>query len=91
MITKDIKIFLQNVQKNNLIVNTILETQFPFDVIFIQESSWTTIHSISRSIEDKELVGVSNHSKWLIFAKNLSNNNDSPRVVTYINIRLSSF
>ena len=28
IIIKDIKIFLQNMQKNNLIVNTILETQF---------------------------------------------------------------
>jgi len=28
MILKDIKIFLQNMQKNNLIVNKILETWF---------------------------------------------------------------
>jgi len=31
MIFKNIKIFSQNVQKNNLIVNIILETQFSFD------------------------------------------------------------
>ena len=37
MIIKDIKIFLQNVWKNNLIVNTILETQFEFNIVFIQE------------------------------------------------------
>ena len=37
MIIKDIKIFSQNVWKNNMIVNTILKTQFFFDVIFIQE------------------------------------------------------
>jgi len=42
----------------------ILETQFSFDVIFIQESSWTTICSIpsSKNKEGKELVGVPNHS-----------------------------
>lgn len=39
MITKYIKIVSQNVWKNNLIVNTILKTQFSFNVIFIQESS----------------------------------------------------
>jgi len=63
MIIKNIKIFLQNVQKNNLIVNTILKTQFEFNVIFIQEPSWLTIHSIPsfKSQEGKELVGVPNH------------------------------
>jgi len=35
MIINEIKIFSQNMQKNNLVVNTILETQFLFDVIFI--------------------------------------------------------
>ena len=35
MIIKEIKIFLQNIQKNNLIVKTILETQYLFDIIFI--------------------------------------------------------
>ena len=37
MVVKNIKVFSQNVWKNNLIVNTILETQFNFDVVFIQE------------------------------------------------------
>jgi len=35
MIIKEIKIFSQNMWKNNSIVNTILETQFSFNVIFI--------------------------------------------------------
>ena len=37
MIIQDLKIFLQNIQKNSFIVNTILETQIQFDIIFIQE------------------------------------------------------
>jgi len=37
MIIKDIKIFSQNMQKNNSVVNTILETQFCFNAIFLQE------------------------------------------------------
>jgi len=35
MIIKDLEIFSQNIQKNNSIVNTILETQSDFDIIFI--------------------------------------------------------
>ena len=39
MIIKNIKIFSQNMQKNNPIVNTILETCFESDILFIQELS----------------------------------------------------
>jgi len=35
MIIKDIEIFSQNIWKNYLIVNTILETKFEFDIIFV--------------------------------------------------------
>ena len=93
MIIKDIKIFSQNFRKNNLIVNTILKTKFSFNIIFVQEPSWTTIYSIpsSRCSEEEELVGVPNHLNWLTFSRNSTSNNNFPRVVTYINIRLSSF
>ena len=37
MIMKDIKIFSQNICKNNFVINTILKTQDAFDIIFIQE------------------------------------------------------
>ena len=46
---KNIKIFSQNVHKNNFVVNIILETQSSFDIIFIQELSWSTIWSIPSS------------------------------------------
>jgi len=39
MIFKDLKIFSQNIWKNNLIVNTILKLKVDFDIIFIQEPS----------------------------------------------------
>jgi len=63
MIIKDIKIFSQNVWKNNLIINTILETQFEFNIVFIQEPFWSTICFIpsSKSRDSEELVGVPNH------------------------------
>jgi len=36
------------------------------------------------------LVGVPNYPNWIIFSRNLFQVNDSSRVITYINIRLSS-
>jgi len=79
--------------KNNLIVNMILETHSKFDVVFIQEPSWSSICAIlsSKSRDGKELVGVPNHPNWLVFMNSSSNIHDYPRVITYVNIRLSSF
>jgi len=93
MIIKDIKIFPQNVCKNSLIVSTILETKSSFNIIFVQEPSWTTICSIpsSRCSKEEELVGVPNHPNWPTFSKNSTSNDNFSRVVTYVNIRLSTF
>jgi len=88
MICDILKIFSQNVQKNSLIVNTILENQTSFDIVFIQESPWSTICTVpsSTSCKGEELVGVPHHPNWLTFARSLVNQLDSPRVLTYINI-----
>jgi len=93
MIFKDIKFFKKNVQKSKLIVNIVLEMYFSFNIVFIQEPSWTTIQAIpsSKNRKGDELVGVPNHSNWLVFANNSSSTNDYPRVITYVNIRLSFF
>ena len=39
MILENIKIYLQNVHKNNFVINTILKIYLSFDIIFIQEPS----------------------------------------------------
>ena len=39
MILKDLKIFSQNVHKNYLLTNLILENNKNFDIVFIQEPS----------------------------------------------------
>ena len=92
MILKDLKIFLQNIQKNNFFINIILEVNQNFDIILIQEPSWTTLRTIPNSTnsEDIPLLGISNYSNWLTFAREPYLTNDSPRVIIYINIRLSS-
>jgi len=88
MILENIKIYLQNIWKNNFIINTILETHSSFNIIFIQEPFWSIICSIlsSTSCKEKELVGVLNYSNWTTFSRNPIQAGDSLKVLTYINI-----
>ena len=44
----------------------------------------------SRNYKGNELVGVPNYSNWLTFLRNLTIDSDTPRVITYINVRLLS-
>jgi len=91
MIVSKLNIFSQNVCKNSLIVNSILETCNDFDIILIQEPPWSIIWSIpsSASSEGEVLVGVPYHPNWLSFARSSPIQSDYPRVMAYINIRLS--
>jgi len=91
MICDILKLFSQNVHKNSLIVNTILETQTSFDIIFIQEPLWSIIWSIpnSTSCEGEELVRVPHHPNWLTFTRSLTNQSNSLRILIYINICIS--
>ena len=88
MILNFIKIYLHNVCKNNFTINTILETKFTFDVIFIREPSWSVLRSILSFTNCKgdELVRVSNYPNWIKFSRPCMQPSDSPRV---INICLS--
>ena len=92
MILENLKIFLQNVQKNNFIIKTILEAHSDFNIIFIQEPSWSFIHSIPcyDNHEGNLLMGIVNHPNWLTFTREPVLSNDSPWVAIFINIRLSS-
>jgi len=91
MILKSLKILLQNVRKNSLIVQTLLETQKDFDIILIQEPPWSEIRKVPSSSNSKgdPFVSTSYHPNWIMFGRNPTNNNDLPRVVSYVNIRLS--
>ena len=93
MIIKNLKIYLQNIQKNFLIINTILKTLTHFNIILIQEPPWSEIHKIPSSLNSKgdPLIGSVYHPNWILFARMPSVNKDSPRVISYINICLSSF
>ena len=92
MIVKNLKIFSQNVHKNSLIVNTLLETLNQFNIILIQEPPWSEIQKIpSTSDCDREpLMGTIHHPNWILFARTPLDRVDVPRVIAYINICLSS-
>ena len=63
-----------------------------YNIIFIQKPSWFFIYSIlsSKNSKEEELVGVFNHPNWATFFRNSMISDDSPRIITYINIRLTS-
>ena len=91
MIVQNLKIFSQNVCKNSLIINTILETKNHFNIILIQEPPWSEIRKIpsTTNCNGEPLMGTCHHPNWIAFARFPSNNNDFPRVISYINIRLT--
>ena len=63
MIIKNLKIYSQNIQKNSLIINTILKTLTHFDIILIQEPPWSEIYKIPSSLnsEGDSLIGSIHH------------------------------
>ena len=92
MILENLKIFSQNVQKNNFIIKTNLEAHSDFNIIFIQKPSWSFIRSIPYYDNNKgnPLMGIVNHPNWLMFAREPASHNELPRVAIFINIRLLS-
>ena len=92
MIVQNLKIFSQNICKNSLIINTILETQHHFDIILIQELPWSEICKIpsATNCDGEPFMGSCHHPNWIMFARTPSNSINFPRVITYINICLSS-
>ena len=90
MILKSLKIFSQNVHKNRLLIDTILENNKNINIFFIQEPPWSIIHNISSSTskEEEKIIGAPNYSLWTTFPRALNTENEHLRVLTYINIKL---
>ena len=90
MILKFLKIFSQNVCKNRLLTDTLLENYKNFNILFIQEPSWSIIQNIlsSMSEEEEEIIGAPNHPLWTMFPRISNIKNEHSRVFIYINIRL---
>ena len=92
MIVSKLRIFSQNVRKNSLILNTILETQSHFNIILIQEPPWSEIRKIpsSSNCEGEPLVGTCHHPNWIFYARLSPISDEFPRVIAFINIRFLS-
>ena len=90
MILKSLKILLQNVCKNTLIIHSLLETKNHSDIILIQEPPWSEIQKVlsSSNSEGDPLIGTNHHPNWIMFGRVPMNNNNSPRVISYVNICL---
>ena len=92
MIIRKLKIFSQNIRKNSFITSSILESYTQFDIILIQEPPWSEIRKIpsAYNCEGEPLIGSCHHPNWITFSRIPQDINDFPRVISYINIRLSS-
>ena len=77
---------------NFVITNTILETYSQFDILLIQEPPWSKIRKIpcSSNCKGEPLIGSCHHPNWIVFTRNPHDKSDFPRVISYVNIRLSS-
>jgi len=68
----------------------ILEKNKNFNIVSIQESSWSIIYKILNSMSEEEegIMEATHHSSWIMFARSLLANNNYSRVIIYINIKL---
>jgi len=90
MIIKYLKLFSQNVYKNKLLTDTILENNENFDILFIPGPSLSIICQILSPISKKgeDIIRTPYHLSWIMFTRSLINGNDYLRVITYINVKL---
>ena len=92
MIIKNLRIFLQNIQKNSVIVTSLLKSLTQYNIILIQEPPWSEICKILSMLysEGEPLMGTCYHPNWITYARTPLTDSDFPRVIAYINTRLSS-
>jgi len=89
---KSLKIFSQNVRKNKILTDTILETQkSTTNIIFIQEPPRSLIKYTPSSSSPKggALINAPFHPNWTWFSHEPTNQEDILRVTTYINRKLN--
>jgi len=84
------RIFCQNVNRNNLLLESILASSIDdFDIIFIQEPPWRLIRHAPSGVnpEGEPVIGTAIHLDWglLVCKSDLCNDGaDNPQVAVYI-------
>ena len=90
--TDMIRIYSQNVQKNYVLLDSLLESQKDlYDILFIQEPPWNFIcfaPSTTASGGD-EVVGAPIHPDWTQVVRFPQSSEQTPRVMCFIHSRLS--
>jgi len=93
MIRETLYIYSQNVRKNKMLTDTILETnKNNTDILFIQEPPRyiTKYVSSPQNIKGTLLYSYPSYPEWTLYARQPTQQDDIPRVITYINKRISS-
>jgi len=88
----NLQIFSQNVKKNKILTDIILEEQKNIsDITLIQELPCYLIHNLSSNTNSKGdlLYSAPKHSEWLFLIWNSSSINNIPCIITYINKQVS--
>ena len=90
--TTELRIYLQNVYKNYVLVDTFLEFQKDlYNIFFVQEPLWNFIwHAPSTtSLEGDKVVGASIHPDWTQVVCLPRVSESPPQVMAFIYTRLS--
>ena len=85
MIKHNLKIFSQNVRKNKMLTDIILETRKNIsDIILIQEPPWSLLRHIPSHTnpEGDPFYETPNHPDWSLFIQNDSCTDNYPSVMT---------
>jgi len=85
-------IYSQNVWKNYVLVDSLLESQKDlYDILFIQEPPWNFIHFAPSTIASggNEVVSTPIHPEWTQVVWFSQNSEQTPRVMCFIHSKLS--
>lgn len=87
-----VRVFNQNVQKNSLHVDVLLNTMCnKYDIVFIQEPPVREIRRApsTSNKEGEAVIGAPTHPEWLYMARPQKPHEHNPRVMAYVSKRLS--
>ena len=90
--TNIICIYLQNVRKNYVLVDSLLESQKDlYNILFIQEPLWNFIQYTpsTSSPSGQEIVSAPIHPEWTQVVQFSQDSEQTPRVMCFIHSRLS--
>ena len=90
--TNIICIYLQNVRKNYVLVDSLLESQKDlYNILFIQEPLWNFIQYTpsTSSPSGQEIVSAPIHPEWTQVVQFPQDSEQTPRVMCFIHSRLS--